>query len=47
MLGDLVPRAVTPNILAALSDTPVVVVNGPRQNCPRHCRTRRSIRQVG
>ena len=31
MLGDLVPRAVTPNILAALSDTPVVVVNGPRQ----------------
>lgn len=28
---ELIPRAVTPRILAALSDTPVVVVNGPRQ----------------
>jgi predicted AAA+ superfamily ATPase len=27
----LLPRAVTPNILAALAVTPVVVVNGPRQ----------------
>jgi len=30
-MADLVPRAITPNVLAALADTPVVVVNGPRQ----------------
>lgn len=31
MPANLVPRAIAPNILAALADTPVVVVNGPRQ----------------
>lgn len=31
MAGELVPRAVAGRVLEALSDTPVVVVNGPRQ----------------
>lgn len=31
MTGGLVPRSVTRPIMAALADTPVVVVNGPRQ----------------
>ncbi|MDQ2708629.1 MAG: ATP-binding protein [Actinomycetota bacterium] len=31
MTGKEVPRAVAPKVLEALSDTPVVVVNGPRQ----------------
>lgn len=31
MVDVLLPRAVMPNVLAALADTPVVVVNGPRQ----------------
>lgn len=31
MVSELVPRAVTQRVLEALSDTPVVVLNGPRQ----------------
>jgi predicted AAA+ superfamily ATPase len=29
--SELIPRAVAERVLQALSDTPVVVVNGPRQ----------------
>src|SRR5207302_584384 len=32
MVGEYVPRAVAGRVLEALSDTPVVVVNGPRQS---------------